>query len=381
MSIHPRGLLLILPALLAACTEPAPPSDRPPQVLTVTVGSGGVGAASSERVLTASVLARHESPLGFRTAGRVLRRLVEVGQRVAAGTLLGELDSADYALGTGVAEDQRRAAEIELAQAERDAARFARLGAEGALGSAEEERQRARSAAAAARLDAARHQLELASRRQAYARLEAPFAGVVTQLQFEPGLSVTEGQPVLTLADPSELEVVADVPLELQSGLEHAAASLSAPGESAPRLALRLREVSPQANPAARTVHARFRLTAPVPPALSPLIALGRAVDLHLAPLASASERRLPIQVLPVAALVQAGGQPFVYRVDAASGILVKQAIQVLAYAPDAVEVSGLPDGSRIVAAGAQKLHEGLKVAPVERSTSGLDLAAPARQP
>lgn len=363
-----RSPVLLLPVLLWACTEPAPPADRPPQVLTVVATASQDG---DQRVLAASVAARHESPLGFRTGGRVLVRRIEVGQRVAAGAVLGELDAADLALATRVAEDQQRAAEAELAQAQRDLARFGRLGAEGAMGSAEEERQRARSEAAAARLEAARHQVELAERRQGYASLRAPFAGVITQVQFEPGLSVAEGQAVLSLADPAELEVVAEVPADLQPGLAGALASASPPGQDAPRLALRLRELAPQANPAARTVRARFSLAAPLTPAMAGTIALGRAVDLHLATTAA---RAAPAQLLPAAAVAQAGSEPFVYRVDVANSILVKQAVQVLGYSPDTVQVSGVPEGSRVVAAGVQKLHEGMKVVPVERSTSGLDM-------
>jgi RND family efflux transporter MFP subunit len=391
MSARLPGLsgLAVLTLLLGACTQPPPPVDPPPQVLTVLVRSD---AAVNERVLPATVLARHESPLGFRVAGRVQSRKVEVGQTVAAGSVLGELDRADYELATRLADDQRRAAEIDLEQAQRDAERFHRLGAEGALGSAEEERQRARAAAAAARLDQARRQLELAQHRQAYTELRAPFAGVVTQLQFEPGLSVTEGQPVLTLADPAERDVVADIPLDLQSALAgmHATAVAAEPG--APALRLHLRELAPQANPGARTIRARFALVEPVSRAGSQY-GLGRAVDLHLA----AAEARLANRptpdptaaaggaapqgvpcVLPAAAVVQAGSNPYVFRVDAATRKLVLMPVEVLGFATDTVVVRGVTAGTRVVAAGAQKLHEGDTVAVIERSASGIDLAPPA---
>ena len=332
--------------------------------------------AGYERTLPASIQARHESPLGFRVAGRILTRRVELGDTVAAGALLGALDPSDYALGARVAEGQRRAAEIELAQAERDAARFARLGAEGALGTAEEERQRARAEAAAARLDVARQQLALAGNREDYTQLRAPFAGVVTQLQFEPGLSVSEGQTVLTLADPAELEVVADIPLELQGRLAGLRARATPPDAPDTGVALRLREVSPQANPNARTVRARFSLPPPGrrAPARATEFGLGRAVDLHLTEAPQTAATDAGSVVLPAAALVQTAGAPFVYRVDERSRVLARLPVTVIGYAADAVRVRGIPAGARIVAAGAQKLHEGLIVAVLERSASGLDL-------
>ena len=53
---------------------------------------------------------RVESRIGFRVAGKVLRRQAEVGQRVQAGQLLAQLDPQDYRLAADAAKAQVAAA-------------------------------------------------------------------------------------------------------------------------------------------------------------------------------------------------------------------------------------------------------------------------------
>ena len=328
----------------------------------------------SVHVFPATVAARHEVQIGFRTGGRVLARQVEVGARVTADQVLGTLDPADYELNRALAADQRQAADIERAQAERDATRFARLGAEGALGTAEHERQQARAEAAAAKVGEADHQLALAQRRASYATLRAPFAGVVTQVQFEPGLVVSEGMPVLTLANPAEAEVVADIPETLQASLPTLVATATPPASAAIHIPLRVREVSPVAQPQGRTVRVRFT---PDLHALRPsdraFLALGRSVDLQLAGGPGTAGTAMQ---LPAGALVQTSGLPFVFVVDPPGNLLREVPVQVLSYGPASVIVQGIGSDRRVVAAGVQKLHAGQQVLAVPRTGSGQDWAS-----
>ena len=67
--------------LLAACepaTEPAAPEIRPVRVMSVEEGTSGDTVA-----LTGTVQAETEVNLGFRIGGRLIERLVNVGDRVA----------------------------------------------------------------------------------------------------------------------------------------------------------------------------------------------------------------------------------------------------------------------------------------------------------
>jgi multidrug efflux pump subunit AcrA (membrane-fusion protein) len=71
----------------------------------------------SERSFVGTVRPRIESDLGFRVAGKVSKRLVEVGTRVEAGQPLATLDEVDLALQAEQAAAELRAATGVLAQA------------------------------------------------------------------------------------------------------------------------------------------------------------------------------------------------------------------------------------------------------------------------
>jgi multidrug efflux system membrane fusion protein len=92
-----RSILAILGAamLVSACSRPAPPEEPVRSVKVITVG---LGAFESGQEYAGEVRARVESRLGFRVAGKITKRTVEVGQRVKAGQLLAQLDPRDYQL-------------------------------------------------------------------------------------------------------------------------------------------------------------------------------------------------------------------------------------------------------------------------------------------
>jgi multidrug efflux pump subunit AcrA (membrane-fusion protein) len=97
--------------LLAGCSEPPAPSALVKPVYVTTVSPAASGQA---RTFTSVVRARVESDVAFRTGGKVVDRLVDVGQRVKAGQLLARLDPADHQLAVSAASDQVRAATVAL---------------------------------------------------------------------------------------------------------------------------------------------------------------------------------------------------------------------------------------------------------------------------
>ncbi|WP_407244918.1 biotin/lipoyl-binding protein, partial [Klebsiella pneumoniae] len=108
----------LLPLALAGCGEPADHDDpriRPPLVRVATVERAEAGS----RAFTGVVVARTQSDLGFRVAGKVLERRVETGQSVKRGQLLLRLDPADLAL---QAQSQQRAVDAARARADLSAA-------------------------------------------------------------------------------------------------------------------------------------------------------------------------------------------------------------------------------------------------------------------
>lgn len=346
--------------LLTACSEPPAPAAvvKPVFVTTVTPAN-----SAQTRSFTSVVRARVETELGLRTGGKVVERLVEVGDSVKAGQVLARLDPADYQLAVKAAADQMQAASVDAQQAASDEARFRRLLADGSVGAADHERQKARADAAAARLDQAKRQLELARNREAYATLVAPYAGVVTTLRFERGQVVAEGQPVLSLARDGEREIVAELPEDWVGRARSLVATATPWNDPTSKVRLVLRELSPQASVQGRTYRARYS-AAPDSRASMDALPLGSTMQLTL----SGQQAGPAATVLPVSALVKGSGPAGVWTVNARGSGLVFTPVQVVSIDDATVQVTGLTTGSKVVSVGAQKLDAGTAVRTIERA-------------
>lgn len=350
------SLVLSALAALSACT---PHAEKAPSLPTVYVSPVRNDQGEDVRILSGAVRPRIESNLAFRTGGKVTARLVDVGQRVRAGQPLARLDLADYQLAVDAAAEQLRAAQVDATQAASDAARFKRLLQDGSVGAADHERQQARADAAAARLVQAERQLDLQRNRASYAELTAPYDGVVTALQVEVGQMVGEGQPVVVLAKPGELEVVVDVPETLVAVTRNQVSHARFAGF--PDLfKLNLRELAPSASVPARTFRARYAIVSP-PPGLY----MGVTADVQLARQGATVSAELPS-----GALLTTNRQPTVWVVNDKTGTLTRRPVVLLSQSTDRVRVTGLPDGALVVSAGAQKLDAGMKVQTAMRPGS-----------
>lgn len=347
--------------LLMACSQPTAPAAivKPVFVTTVTPAN-----AAQNRSFTSVIRARVETELGFRTGGKVVERLVEVGDSVKAGQVLARLDPADYQLAVKAAADQVQAASVDAQQAASDEARFRRLLADGSVGVADHERQKARADAATARLDQANRQLDLSRNREGYATLVAPYAGVVTTLRFERGQVVPEGQPVLSLARDGEREIVAELPEDWVGRARSLVATAAPWNDPKSQVRLVLRELSPQASAQGRTYRARYSAA---PDSHQPVAALplGSTMQLTL----SALHAGPATTELPVSALVKGSGPAGVWTVNAKGSGLVFTPVQVVANDDATVQVTGLAAGSKVVSVGAQKLDAGTAVRAIERAT------------
>jgi len=346
--------------LLAGCSEPpAPPAVvRPVFVTTVSQTP-----STQTRSFTSVVRARVESDLAFRTGGKVVERLVEIGDHVKAGQVLARLDPADDQLAVKSASDQVQVATVDAQQAASDEARFRRLLADGSVGAADHERQKARSDAAAARLEQSRRQLDLARNREGYAGLVAPYAGVVTAIRFEQGQVVPEGQPVVSLACAGDNEVVVDLPEDWVGRARSLTATAAPWTDSQARLRLVLRELSPQASAPGRTYRARYAAATESRAQLSAL-PLGSTVQLTL----SGPQAGPDTVSLPVSALVKGSGPEGVWSLDGKGSGLVFTPVKVVAIDETTVQVTGVSTGSLVVSVGAQKLDARLTVRAIERA-------------
>ena len=83
----------------------------------------------------------------------------------------------------------------------------------------------------------------------------------------------------------------------------------------------------------------------------------------------------------PAAGKGAAAAGPFVWLVDAKTGSIKRQPVQLVSQTTDQVRVAGLPDGSLVVSVGAQKLDENMRVQPVQRPLAAGQAAQPVANP
>ena len=115
--------------MLAGCqaeTAPVAKIERPVQVQRVTFENG-----AAAREFVGVVRARHETDLGFRVSGKIVERVVNVGDRVRAGDVIARLDPQDLRLQVESAEAELAAATSNLSQAAADLERYTTLKARG----------------------------------------------------------------------------------------------------------------------------------------------------------------------------------------------------------------------------------------------------------
>jgi RND family efflux transporter MFP subunit len=345
--------LALLP-LLAACGEQAtatPKAARPVQIERVAFGPEQTG-----REFVGVVRARHETDLGFRVAGKIMTRTVNVGDRVRAGDVVAQLDPQDLDLQVASAQAELAAATSNLADAAAEEARYGNLKTRGAVAVADYDHKKAAKDEAVGRLERARRALDLAANQRAYAQLTVDADGVITATPAEPGQVVALGQPVARLAQHGEMEALVALPetwLREARAADAAVTLWSDPGRSHKA---HLRELSPQADASTRTYAARFTIDD-----ADDTVALGMTATVRLAHPSPAHVARLPLS-----AILNRGTGPSVYLVDQ-SGALELRPVTIASFNENAALVSaGVADGDRVVTLGVQKLEAGTQVRTIE---------------
>ncbi|ACC72655.1 efflux RND transporter periplasmic adaptor subunit [Paraburkholderia phymatum] len=357
-----RALFAAVPsaAMLVACgSKPAPDALRAVRTAEIRYDETLV----TDRYV-GTVQPRHEVIEAFRVGGKVVKRKVDVGQKVREGDVLAVLDDTDYRLAEEAARQQLAAAISQARLAESDRRRLNSLKTDGSVSVSDDEKAQTGAQTTSSAAEAEGKKLELARNRLKYTVLRASQSGVITSVRFEAGEVVAEGQPMVSIANAGEPEIVADLPEDRLSTFKTArykAWLASAPEQS---FDVVLRELSPQATAQTRTYRARLK------PAMPRALPLGATATLVVErPVGDASAA-----VIPASAITQNKGQPAVWVVHRVGsepvGTVELIGVSVHGYRNDDVLVSGPPAGELIVTAGVQKMAPGLKVALAETRQS-----------
>lgn len=203
-----------------------------PTVPRVLVSKPKVAQATGPLTLPASIGALRETQIFARASGYVRKWMVDIGDTVAEGQVLAELDTPELDQELAQAKAQmvqhkvaidQAVANSNFAKSERE--RYEGLAPKGVVSQQDLETQRTRSAVAEAGIEAAKAQSlgdEANVRRlnelKAFAHVTAPFAGTITSRLVENGTLVTAGtgggRGLFTLVATDPVRVWLDVPQE-----------------------------------------------------------------------------------------------------------------------------------------------------------------------
>ncbi len=342
-------------ALLSGCGRG--PGATEPARAVIALPVQAVDASVSAR-FPGEVHARYEMPLSFRVAGQLLVRDARLGDRVRKGQVLARLDDADAAKMRASAQAALDAAEHRLAFALLTRDRDEAQSAQNLISQLQLDQTRDAYASALAARDQARQQLALAQAQWSYNTLAADHDGTITSQQAEVGQVLAAGQTVFGFAWSGERDVVLGVPEAQLAGVSVGqAATVSLPALPGRSYAARVREISPAADPQARTY--RIKLTLGEDAQALPL---GMTAEVALeASAGSARDLRIP-----ATALFHDKEQPAVWVVRPADSRLELRPVTVRRYGERDVLLSGgVNPGERVVMQGVHAVAAGEKVEPV----------------
>lgn len=219
-------LLAIGAATLAGCNSSEPSRPAAVQTAQARVVESRQQEAPVTMRATGTLHARQTAVISAQVVGRIQQVLVRQGDTVRVGRTLAVLDDATLKASMEQAQAAVKAAENQQAAAQSSAelaastlARYKQLQAQKSVSPQELDEVSRRAEGSSAQLEAVRAQVTAAKAQQSgagamlgYARITAPFAGVVTARMADPGTLAAPGVPLLQIdsAGPLQLQTTVD---------------------------------------------------------------------------------------------------------------------------------------------------------------------------
>jgi RND family efflux transporter MFP subunit len=346
--------LLILPACKHATEEAVDTTEAVP----VKVARAITGAIHP--VIAATGQVKPAAGAELRVVPPQEARIAElprsVGDRVRRGDLLVrfEIPSLEAEAATKRADLAR--AEAQLATARQAAERLSGLFERGIAARKDLEDARRDLAQAEATVAESRSATAAAARLAQRAVMRAPFDGVVASRSHEPGDLVDPGgpEPILSLIDPSRLQVEAAVPA-VELGPVTVGSPARVRGASYPEEQARVIARPATVDSVTGTALVRLGFAAPTH------LPSGMAVDVEID-----GEEHYAAVLVPAGALVQEGPQSFLFVVDRDKKAHRREVKAGVIAGGQAEILSGVTAGEQVVVSGQAALPDGATVEPAQ---------------
>ena len=349
--ISSGSILVAATALIAGCH-----SGGGVQSATVEMVQARVVESRQQEVpqvvrTTGTLHARETAILSAQVVGRVQQVMVHEGDNVSAGQVLVVLDdstlraSADQAeAATKAAMSQQAAAQTNADLATSTLARYQQLQAQKSVSPQEMDEVTRRAQAAAAQVDAlraqsaaAKAQVSGANAMLGYTRIRAPFAGVITSRNADPGALASPGVPLLQIDSSGALQFQTTIDesaiTAIHTGMRIPVRLDAMPGSTEGTVA----QILPAADPASHTFLVKINLPS------SKQVRAGMYGSAEIA-----TGKRQAITV-PRSTVVMRGSLPCAYVVDS-NGIAQLRYVTLGPEQSGVVEIlSGISAGEKLV--------------------------------
>ncbi len=336
---------------IAAASAPAAPAAAGNLVEVEAVTASFSVFAPTIR-LTGTVEAQIQTNIAFRSNGKIVRRFVEVGDRIAAGQVLAKIDPTELQADVDNAAAALDSAKALRQQAQLSFARQQSLIEKGYTTRAAFDQAKETLDTTAAQVESAEAALNATQEQLSYSELKAGVNGIVVSRSAEAGQVVQTGQTIFTVAEDGPRDAVFNI-YELLLTRPPRTRSLEIVLQANPAIKTTgtVREISPILDPKSGTVKVKVGLTN-TPPEMS----LGAAVI---------GQSGLDVQeaiVLPWSALYEWQGKPAVWVIDAHGAVTPKPVVIDRYGTGTLILRGGVEPGERVVTAGIQFLRPGQKV-------------------
>jgi RND family efflux transporter MFP subunit len=352
------GAALFVAAALSACNRTpsqGPPPAMPPTPVAIATASATPLEDTTEYVATLKSL--RSTTIQPQTDGQITHIFVKSGDRVGEGAPLFQIDQRRQQAAVASQQAEVAAKEANVAFARQQVQRTSELFTAGAISKQEAEQADTALRTAEADLKALQAQVQQQQVQLRYFTVTAATSGIVGDVPVRIGHLVTP-QTVLTTIDQNErLEVYVNVPIEkagdLKTGLPIRV--LSSDGQRT-LATTNVSFISPHVDDDTQSILVKGLVRNPD--------GTMRAAQFVRARIVWKTAQGL---VVPVTAVLRINGQYFAFVAQDEGGKLVakQRAVKVGQIVGDNYAVlDGIKPGERVVTSGAQKLADGVPIAP-----------------
>jgi RND family efflux transporter MFP subunit len=320
---------------------------RPVKIMTVSMA----GAEEITREFPGRVRASQRVDLAFQVAGPLISLPIEEGQQVKKGQVLARIRPRDF-------ETEIDKAKAKTLEAEQQYLRYKELYAKNQVSKADFDKYKSQ-------YDISRAYQKEAEDALDDTFLRAPFAGVVARRYVDNFQDVQAKEPIVSLQDISQIEVLVNVPeniivrVERKKGRNTALAHATfatAPGQQFP---LSLKEYATEADPQTQTYQVTLLMDQPtginVLPGMTATVVGSRSTE-------ESNQGDITIPAIAVFSDYDGDSSVWVFKTDTQTVHQRKVKTGELSGADSIKIVSGLEVGEQIAVTGVNSLQEGMKV-------------------